>query len=102
MRQITVTEQNEWEGETFSYIVTVDDQTIEDIKTGLVKYKNVKIVENTTFTYENIVGLNDSSSNSYMDRYQFNVLVLPEGDFDWYYDVFYKATGLGRDTSSKI
>ena len=95
MKQITVTERNDWEGETFSYILNIDDDILSKIKKGLKKIPNVKIEEDTTYTKESIKKLNKSSSNSYMDRYQFCELkTLPTGKFDWYDDVFYKAVGL--------
>lgn len=96
MRQITVTEKNHWESETFSYILEVNDAILDKIKRGLSSHPNVKIEEDTTFSVESIIPLNDRSNNSYMDRYQFNTLALPNGEFDWYEDVFYKGVGLSK------
>jgi hypothetical protein len=96
MKQITVTEKNHWESEVFSYILEVDDEMLNCIKNGLGGVSNVSILEDTTFTQESIISLNNKSSNSYMDRYQFNTLTLPDGEFDWYEDVFYKGVGLSK------
>lgn len=96
MKQITVTERNRWENETFSYILSVDDEMLSKIKKGLENKSNIKIEEDTTYTLESIKVLNDKSSNTYMDRYQFAEIKLPTGKFDWYDDVFYKAVGLDR------
>lgn len=96
MKQITVTERNEWEGETFSYILNVDDEMLSKIKNGLKNKSNLKIEEDTTHTVESIKSLNRQSHNTYMNRYQFNEIKLPTGKFDWYDDVFYKAVGLDR------
>jgi hypothetical protein len=96
MKQITVTERNHWENETFSYVLNVDAEMLSKIKKGLGKKSNVKIEEDTTYTLESIKVLNDKSSNTYMDRYQFAEIKLPTGKFDWYDDVFYKAVGLDR------
>jgi hypothetical protein len=51
MKQITVTERNQWEGETFSYILNVDDEMLSRIKNGLKNKSNVKIEEDTTFQH---------------------------------------------------
>jgi hypothetical protein len=93
-KQITVTERNRWENETFSYILNIDDEMLIKLKDGLKNKSNVKIEECTTHTKESIIPLNNASSNTYMDRYQFCEICLPAGKFDWYYDVIYKAVGL--------
>ena len=43
--QVTITERNNWEGETFSYIIEVDDKMLSEIKLGLKYVDNVKIEE---------------------------------------------------------
>jgi len=98
--QITVTEKNSWEGETFSYILdNITETELKLIKGGLGNVSNVKIDENTSFTKEEVEKLNDKSNNTYMARYQFNELkpfVYTKTDLNWYDDVFYKGVGLER------
>ena len=38
MKQVTITERNQWEGETFSYILNLDDETILDFKNLIFYY----------------------------------------------------------------
>lgn len=97
MKQITITEKNKWEGETFSYILYLDDETILEFKNGLKNTSNVKIEENTAYTVELVDELNKKSNNSYMDRFQFVKFIKPTGKFDWYTDVVYKAVGFNKD-----
>lgn len=97
MKQVTITERNEWEGETFSYILNLDDETILEFKKGLQDHSNVKIEENTNYTKELVENLNNGSNNNYMDRFQFVVFEKPNYDFDWYEDIVYKAVGFIRN-----
>lgn len=96
MKQVTITERNKWEGETFSYILNLDEETILELKNGLKDQSNVKIEEGTNYTEEQVKELNDRSNNSYMDRYQFVEFEKPNYDFEWYNDVVYKAVGFKR------
>ncbi len=96
MKQVTITERNQWEGETFSYILNLNDETILEFKNGLKDNFNVKIEENTTYTKELVKELNNKSNNGYMDRYQFVEFEKPNYDFKWYDDVIYKAVGFKR------
>ena len=54
MKQVTITERNQWERETFSYILELDEQTLLEFKNGLKNQSNVKIDENTTYTKEQV------------------------------------------------
>ena len=96
MKQVTITERNEWERETFSYILNLDDKTILEFKNGLKDNSNVKIEEDTNYTKEQVKELNNKSNNSYMYRYQFVEFEKPNYDFKWYDDVVYKAVGFKR------
>ena len=93
MKQVTITERNQWEGETFSYILNLDDETILEFKNGLKDSPNVKIEEDTNYTKEQVKELNNRSNNSYMSRFQFVEFEKPNYDFKWYDDVVYKAVG---------
>jgi hypothetical protein len=96
MKQVTITEINQWEGETFSYILNLDDETILEFKNGLKDQSNVKIEEDTNFTKEQVKDLNNKSNNGYMCRYQFVEFKKPDYDFEWYEDIVYKAVGFER------
>ena len=96
MKQVTITERNMWEEETFSYILNLDEETILEFKNGLKNNSNVKIKENTRYTKELIKELNNDSRNEYMDRYQFVEFKKPNYDFKWYEDVVCKAVGFIR------
>jgi hypothetical protein len=96
MKQVTITEKNQWERETFSYILNLDDKTILEFKNGLKDNSNVKIEEDTNYTKELVKELNNKSNNGYMDRYQFVEFEKPNYDFKWYDDVIYKAVGFKR------
>jgi hypothetical protein len=97
--QITVTENNDWEGETFSYILNVDAEMLAQIEFGLSAYNEsvIWIDKFTSFTQESIKPLNRISNNTYMNRFGFyEVKELPKEDFRWYEDVFYKGVGLEK------
>lgn len=96
MKQVTITERNQWERETFSYILELDEQTLLEFKNGLKNQSNVKIDENTTYTKEQVKDLNNKSGNTYMSRFQFCEFKKPDYDFKWYEDVVYKAVGFKR------
>lgn len=96
MKQVTITERNKWERETFSYILNLDDKTILELKNGLKDNSNVKIEEDTNYTNEQVEELNRMSRNSYMDRYQFVEFKKPNYDFEWYNNVVYKGVGFKR------
>jgi len=97
MKQITITEENEWENETFSYVLTLDDETILEFKKEMEQFENVHIEENTTYTQIQINDLNSQSENDYMDRYQFCEFEKPNHEFNWYDDVVYKGVGFTRN-----
>lgn len=96
MKQVTITEINNWERETFSYILYLDDETILEFENGLKNNSNVRIEKNTTFTKDKVEELNKKSLNNYMCRYQFVEFKKPDYDFKWYEDIVYKAAGFIR------
>ena len=96
MKQVTITEINNWERETFSYILYLDDETILEFENGLKNNSNVRIEKNTTFTKDKVEELNKKSHNNYMCRYQFVEFKKPDYDFKWYEDIVYKAVGFIR------
>jgi hypothetical protein len=84
--QITITERNFHEGETFSYILDVSEEITNKIE---LFCKNVngkipaeyRIDKNTEFTSKQVKLLNEQVNNGYMNRYDF--YELPQKiDFD--------------------
>lgn len=98
--QVTITEINEWEGETFSYILDVNEDILSQLKEGLKSSDVVTIEENTTFTTDDVDNTNSTSSNSYMDRIGFyeirNTDFKKFDDFEFYEDLIYKGVGLKK------
>jgi hypothetical protein len=93
--QIKITEHNDWEGETFNYIIDVTPNTLSLLELGLKNRENVTITKNTEYTPEAVEILNKESDNSYMAAYGFyKIKTLPTNDFDYYEDVIYKGKGL--------
>lgn len=97
--QITITEDNDWEGETFSYILNVDEDTRKKIIEYFNKNKTEEDEENpwsieldTTYTQEKVKEINKHSKNSYMDRINFYML-KEDIDFNGE-DIFYKGNCL--------
>lgn len=95
MIQIRVIEHNDWEGETFSYILQVTPEQAEEIdmliQTLDEEFWEVEI--NTSYTPEQVEMLNNHSQNDYMDY--INFYTIPEGaQIDE--DMFYKGAGLNK------
>ena len=99
--QITITENNIWEGESFSYIIEVDEKEVEKIESFLRRIRGkipatYKVERNTTFTKEKVEILNKQSKNCYMDRYGF--YELPENPDYNDASLLYKSGDLNKLT----
>lgn len=101
--QITVKERNDWEGETWNYILDVEPEVVDIIKNEFRGRSDIEVYEETEYTQEEIDQLNGRSDNTYMDEYGFyepltagKLLYLKDINGDLYDDVFYKAKGLKR------
>jgi hypothetical protein len=101
--QITVTDKNEWEGESFSFILEVTPEVLAQIKEGIKDYIDGELTlqENTEYTQEFVEKKNRMAYglgyNRYMDRYGFYEFDRDLSNVvNWYEDVFYKAVGLKR------
>ncbi len=98
--QLTITEHNDWEGETFSYIFdNVSEEMVSMLKDGLdemVEEGTIEIEENSSYTKEQVTILNSKANNSYMKRFGFykipDLSTIPKEEY--YDEVFYKAKGL--------
>lgn len=101
--QITITENNEHEGESFSYIFNdVSEDFINSLKDGFLEYlfeeDIIEIEENTSYTEEQVDLINKTSKNTYMDRMGFykipDLTNIPKEEY--YESIFYKAVGLEK------
>lgn len=67
-KQITVNERNDWEGETFNYVLLVTPKEENQIREKCTKYGDGSLtVRETNYTDENIKEMNAASNNGYMD-----------------------------------
>lgn len=100
MKQYTITEENEWEGETFGYILDLDTEILAKIEKGFEAINmdyGVEIlrIEESNYTEQDVQKINNASSNTYMDRLNFYRLQenLDLNNFE--YDQFpYKGSGM--------
>jgi hypothetical protein len=95
MIQIRVIEDNDWEGETFSYVLQVTPEVAEEIDMLIQSLsEDIWSLElNTSYTPEQVEMLNDHVDNGYMDY--INFYTIPEGaQIDE--DLFYKGAGLNK------
>lgn len=92
--QVTITDRNAWEGESFSFVMELDPETAWQIKKDAVSPLKVEL--DTTYTQKEIDLINDSSHNGYMDRIGFYEFREDFKTFerDIYMDLFYKGVGL--------
>lgn len=70
MKQYTITEENDWEGETFGYIIDLSEQEYEYIIKNITNCLSLSL-EETNYTPEQVETINKHSSNSYMPRLDF-------------------------------
>jgi hypothetical protein len=97
MKQYEIEEVNDWEGETFSYLVNLDEETFNKIKTLFEdeEFEGECYIKESYLTKEEVDLINKYSSNGYMERMQFAEL---EEDLDFnnleYNDFPYKGNGL--------
>lgn len=98
--QVTFTDINDYEGESFSFIMEIEDeQMIDVIEQGTIDWQeegSFKIERNTTYTQEQVSLINKHSDNEYMDRIGFYEFKDYRNVKDWYMDVFYKGIGLKK------
>lgn len=100
LKQITVTENNNWEGETFNYVLLVTEEQESIIREKANKYGDGTLqVKETNYTEDDIKKMNSASSNSYMkfiDFYKIEKDALEK--WSSFGDCFYKGLGLERLT----
>jgi len=93
--QVTVTDHNEWEGESFSFVLEIDSNLAARIQAQ--EFDLMTIEYPTGYTQSDIDQINSNSDNSYMDRigfYEIKKSININDGIDFYEDVFYKGAGL--------
>ena len=97
--QYTITEHNDWEGESFSYIMLLTEEQADIIKRQInVGLEEELEIEETSYTQEDVEKINKASENTYMDRigfYKFREWASLD-NWEEGVGVFYKAVGLER------
>jgi len=119
-KQYTITEYNDWEGETFGYIMDLTDDEVALITKGLAE-SEFHSIEPSSHTPEDVALVKKHDTNGYMDRlgfYEFKKSLVDmiadndaciDGDDDYdeiekeeqkeqflTNEVFYKGAGLNR------
>ena len=97
-KQITVKEKNSWEGETFNYVIIVDEAEKKEIIDKCERYGNGELsVSETNYTNDAIKKMDNASSNGYMDfiaPYKLGENSLT--NWTEFGDCFYKGNGLTK------
>lgn len=96
--QFTVTEGNEWEGETYGYIIFITQNQADFIQDKINQFDigHYLDIKQTNYSLYDVSVINKHSSNSYMSRLAFYEFFEEETLNNWKEqdDVFYKGTGL--------
>lgn len=102
MRQYTITENNDWEGEIWGYIINLTEDQYELLNSKMSEDENMPLsIEPTDHTEEFVEKVNKHSYNIYMDslsfmkfksNFDFNILKNLKGEEFW--NCFYKANCL--------
>jgi len=97
-KQITVKERNEWEGETFNYVIYVTPEEEIQIREKCDKLGETSLtVQETDYTDEDLKRMNLTSRNGYMAfiaPYELNKDALKK--WKKFGDCFYKGVGLTK------
>lgn len=99
MNQYTITEVNDWEGETFGYIVNITEDTFQRVSDILQEISDSGEAEvsiaSSSYTPEQVELVNNHSSNTYMERLGFYEITNSLTSTD-YSNFPYKGNGLKR------
>jgi len=97
-KQITVKERNNWEGETFNYVIYVTPEEESQIREKCEMYGDGSLtVQESNYTDEDIKKIDASSSNGYMALiapYKLNEKAIE--NWEKFGDCFYKGVGLTK------
>lgn len=98
-KQFTVKEKNEWENETFNYVllITPKEAILIQEKINELEFEEEISISETNYTNEDIKKINNTSNNCYMDfiapyKLQENAII----DWEDRGDLFYKGSGMNR------
>ncbi|MDX1365476.1 MAG: hypothetical protein R3243_14795 [Arenibacter latericius] len=95
-KQFTVKERNQWEGETFNYVVDLTEDEAKEVAEKCKQFGNGTLsIKQTDYSDEEIKKMNDASLNCYMDfiaRYELKDLKT----WSEFGDCFYKGVGLDK------
>lgn len=95
-KQYVITEKNQWEGETFKYVLYLSDDEVKLIEQKMEEYgRGALSIEPSDFDDGQIRDLNKLSDNCYMDfiaAYKLEDSAL--ADWKNFGDCFYKGVGL--------
>jgi len=100
MKQFTITEKNDWEGETFNYVLMLTDEEVETIQSKFAQYEDefeddAFEINETSYSIDDIQKMNQVNKNSYMKFigfYKLKSYALANWDVD--FNPFYKGVGL--------
>lgn len=100
-KQYSIIEENDWEGETFEYVVMLTDEEAQIIE---AKFKSDDFYTSSftiqefeePYTSKDVKLINKHSENTYMPRIGFYVFVNEDSLTNWNEksSLFYKGTGL--------
>jgi len=98
--QYTITEENDWEGETWRYIVRLAPEDYKILKKLIDQQEEARYsIEKTAYTWSTVEQLNKLATTDYMDAIGFYSFKVGRPYFDTQErvnSVFYKAGGLTR------
>lgn len=102
-KQFTVKEENQWEGETFNYVLMLTEDELDCIKTKIEDLGEGNLtIKSSSWSCDDVFKMNRMSSNCYMAFIGF--YELKDGALErWieFGDCFYKGVGLQRVDSLK-
>lgn len=97
-KQFTVKERNDWEGETFNYVIDITEDEAKEVADKCKQFGDGSLsIKQTDYTNEDIKKMNEDSSNCYMDfiaRYELKLNALK--NWTEFGDCFYKGVGLEK------
>jgi hypothetical protein len=97
-KQITVKERNNWEGETFNYVIYVTPEEESQIREKCEKYGDGSLtVQESNYTDEDIKEMDAKSNNTYMAFIApYKLKDKAVENWEEFGDCFYKGVGLKK------
>jgi len=101
-KQFTVTERNDWEGETFNYVLNLTEKEAKEVAEKCEQFGDGSLsISETNYTDIDIEKMNKASSNCYMDfiaKYELKEHALK--NWKEFGDCFYKGVGLEKNKTT--